>query len=300
MDRTRFRSQPGLARKRFPFNKLTFLLFTLPAVILYSFFYVGSVLSGLKYSFTDWNGLNLDYRFVGLDNYVAMFKNVFFWRSLTRTLQYAALMVASVTLLSLAIALTLNRVKRFKVFVKSVFFFPAMLGSVVVALIWDQMFYRVLPIVGEWFGFLWQSPLASRELAIYGVLFVNVWQAVAIPTIILIAGLQSISDELYEAAEIDGAGKLKQLLHITLPLLLPTLTVIIVLSLKGGLTTFDYAFALTGGGPNRATEFIGLMIYNDGFKDSAFSQANAKAVVLFLIIAAVSFVQIKFSQRRSP
>lgn len=284
-------------KKRFTLDKMTFLLFTIIPLVLYTFFYIISVVSGMYYSLTDWNGLNPTFNFVGISNYIALSKNIFMWRSLGRTLFYALMLVVSVTIISLLIALVLNSVKRFKVFTKSVFFFPAMLGSVAVALIWDQMFYQLIPALGRLAGANLQTPLASSKTAIYGVLFVNVWQAVAMPTIILLAGLQSIPEDLFESAMIDGASRWQSFRFITLPFLVPTLTVNMVLNLKAGITTFDYAFALTGGGPNRATEFIGLMIYNDGFKDSNFAVANAKAVVLALIIAVLSFIQIKQSQR---
>ena len=107
----------------------------------------------------------------------------------------------------------------------------------------------------------------------------------------------TIPYSLDESAMIDGASRWQNFRYITLPFLVPTMTVNMVLNLKAGITTFDYAFALTGGGPNRATEFIGLMIYNDGFKDSNFAVANAKAVVLALIIAILSFIQIRQSQK---
>lgn len=285
-------------RKKGAWDSFTFPAFTVIPVVLYTFFYILSVVSGLFYSLTDWNGLNPDYQFVGLANYRALSKNIFMWRSLRRTLYYALLLVVCTTLLSLLIALTLNSVKRLKVLIKSVFFFPAMLGSVAVALIWDQMFYQLIPALGRILGLSVQTPLANTRTAIYGVLFVNVWQAVAMPTIILLAGLQSIPEDLYESAMIDGASRGQSFRFITLPFLLPTMTVNMVLSLKAGITTFDYAFALTGGGPNRATEFIGLMIYNDGFKDSNFAMANAKAVILALIIAVISFLQIRQSQKR--
>ena len=284
-------------KKRFTLDKMTFLLFTIIPLVLYTFFYIISVVSGMYYSLTDWNGLNPTYNFVGISNYIALSKNIFMWRSLGRTLLYALMLVVCITILSLIIALVLNSVKRFKVFTKSVFFFPDMLGSVAVALIWDQMFYQLIPALGRMVGLNLQTPLAGSKTAIYGVLFVNVWQAVAMPTIILLAGLQSIPEDLFESAMIDGASRWQSFRYITLPFLVPTLTVNMVLNLKAGITTFDYAFALTGGGPNRATEFIGLMIYNDGFKDSNFAAANAKAVVLALIIAILSFVQIKQSQK---
>lgn len=136
-------------KKRFTLDKMTFLLFTIIPLVLYTFFYIISVVSGMYYSLTDWNGLNPTYNFVGISNYIALSKNIFMWRSLGRTLLYALMLVVCITILSLIIALVLNSVKRFKVFTKSVFFFPAMLGSVAVALIWDQMFYQLIPAIRQ-------------------------------------------------------------------------------------------------------------------------------------------------------
>ncbi|MFR8337983.1 MAG: carbohydrate ABC transporter permease [Eisenbergiella massiliensis] len=153
-------------KKKFSLDRVTFLLFTIIPLILYTFFYIISVVSGMYYSLTDWNGLNPTYNFVGISNYIALSKNIFMWRSLGRTLLYALLLVVSITLLSLIIALVLNSVNRFKVFTKSVFFFPAMLGSVAVALIWDQMFYQLIPAIGRLLGLNLQTPLASSKTAI--------------------------------------------------------------------------------------------------------------------------------------
>lgn len=138
-----------MKKKKFTVDKMTFVAFTIIPLILYTFFYFISVSCGIYYSLTDWNGLNREYNFVGIANYIALSKNVFMWRSLWRTLLYACMLVVCVTVLSLIIALVLNSVKKCRVFVKSVFFFPAMLGSVAVALIWDQMFYQLLPAVGK-------------------------------------------------------------------------------------------------------------------------------------------------------
>lgn len=141
-----------MKKKKFTVDKMTFVAFTIIPLILYTFFYFISVSCGIYYSLTDWNGLNREYNFVGIANYIALSKNVFMWRSLWRTLLYACMLVVCVTVLSLIIALVLNSVKKCRVFVKSVFFFPAMLGSVAVALIWDQMFYQLLPAVGKMMG----------------------------------------------------------------------------------------------------------------------------------------------------
>jgi raffinose/stachyose/melibiose transport system permease protein len=127
--------------------------------------------------------------------------------------------------------------------------------------------------------------------------FVNIWQSVAIPTLIFIAGLQSIPRELHESAEIDGASPFQRFRFITIPGIMPIIIVNLVLLVKAGFTTFDYPYALTGGGPARATEVIAISIVNDAFTNMRFAIANAEAAVLFVIIAVISVVQINLSRK---
>lgn len=117
------------------------------------------------------------------------------------------------------------------------------------------------------------------------------------PTIIFIAGLQQIPDEQYESGKIDGASIFQRFRYITLPYLMPTLTVNLILIIKQGFTSFDFPFALTGGGPVRSTEVIGILIYNDAFKNMRFSVANAEACLLFLVVAAFSLIQLKITSK---
>ena len=177
---------------------------------------------------------------------------------------------------------------------KSIFFIPAMLSAVTVALIWSQIYYRAIPVIGEALniGVLKASPLADPKTTLFATVFVNVWQSVAIPSLIFIAGLQSIPHELYESAMIDSASILQRFRYITLAHLMPRMVVNLVLLVKNGFTTFDYPYALTQGGPARATEVIAISIVNDAFRDYRFSIANAEAVILFIIIASISFIQI--------
>ena len=261
-------------------NRLIYLGFTIIPVALYTFFYVFSVIRGIGYSFTDWDGLSRDYNLIGLKNYISLFNNPNFWNSLKTTVLYSIMLVTSVVVLSLLLALSLNSLKRFKTFVKSIFFVPAMIGGITIALIWNQLFYRVVPLIGQALNIEWlsQSVLMRGVTALPAVVFVNVWQAVAMPTVIFIAGLQQIPDEQYESAMMDGATTFQRFRYITFPYLVPTITVNLVLTIKQGFTSFDFPFALTGGGPVRATEVIGILIYNDAFENMRFSMANAEAV----------------------
>ena len=287
------------SRKKGSRGSRTYLAFTVIPVILYSFFYVVSVINGVRYSFTDWDGMARTYQFVGWKNYIQLLKNPNFWNSLKTTICYSLLLVVSVISVSLILALSLNSLKKFKTLTKSIFFVPAMIGGVTIALIWDQFYYRVVPLIGQALniGWLSQSLLSSGKTALPAVVFVQTWQAVALPTVIFIAGLQQIPDEQYESAKIDGASAFQRFRYVTLPYILPTLTVNLVLTIKQGFTSFDFPYALTGGGPVRATEVIGILIYNDAFKNTRFSVANAEACILFVIVAIFSLTQLKLTSK---
>lgn len=287
-------------RKKITPGRLTFFAFTIIPLILYSFFYVVSVANGVSYSFTNWDGVSKDYAFVGLKNYQVLMKNPNFWNAMKVTICYSMLLVAGVISISLMLAIALNSLRWFKTLVKSIFFVPAMIGGVTIALIWDQLYYRVVPVIGQSLGIEWlsQSLLSSRDLALPAVVFVQCWQAVATPTVIFLAGLQQIPDEQFESAKIDGATLFQRFRYITMPYLLPTVTVNLVLIIKQGFTSFDFPFALTGGGPVRATEVVGILIYNDAYKNMRFATANAEACVLFLFVALFSFVQLRLTSRK--
>ena len=287
------------SRKKGSRGSRTYLAFTVIPVILYSFFYVVSVINGVRYSFTDWDGMARTYQFVGWKNYIQLLKNPNFWNSLKTTICYSLLLVVSVISVSLILALSLNSLKKFKTLTKSIFFVPAMIGGVTIALIWDQLYYRVVPLIGQALniGWLSQSLLSSGKTALPAVVFVQTWQAVALPTVIFIAGLQQIPDEQYESAKIDGASAFQRFRYVTLPYILPTLTVTLVLTIKQSFTSLDVPYALTGGGPVLATEVIGILIYNDAFKNTRFSVANAEACILFVIVAIFSLTQLKLTSK---
>ena len=224
-------------------GRVTFFLFTLIPVVLYTFFYVVSVINGIRYSFTDWDGMAQKMNFIGWKNYKILLKNPNFWNAIKTTVIYSVLLVIGVIVISLILSISLNSLKKFKTLVKSVYFVPAMIGGVT------------------------------------------------------IAGLQQIPEEQYESAKIDGATAFQRFRYVTFPYLLPTVTVNLILTIKQGFTSFDFPYALTGGGPVRATEVIGILIYNDAFKNMRFSMANAEACILFVIVAIFSLTQLKLTSK---
>lgn len=166
-------------------------------------------------------------------------------------------------------------------------------------MIFKQIFNYGLPAIGESLNieFLKTSLLGTTYGSIFAAIFVMLWQGVAMPIIIFLSGLQTIPTEIKEAAAIDGATSRQTFWSIELPYLLPSISMVFIMALKAGLTAFDQIFALTGGGPSNATTSIGLLVYNYAFKSNQYGYANAIALILFLLIAIVSIVQIKISKR---
>lgn len=275
-------------------------LFTVPATVLYCIFFIYPIAIGIMYSFTDWNGLAKDFKFIGLANYIEAFTNKRFQNAVLFNIKFTILAVILVVGISLILALIFNSDIRLKSFFRGIFFFPAVLGMLVVGLIFNEIFYRVVPVIGKAMNISWLSTniLASKTTAMYGVLIVHVWLAVAMATVMLLAGLQSTPMELYEAAELDGANKWQRFRYITMPFLLPVLSVVLILQIKNGLTVYDIIVALTNGGPGGATESLSILIYNHGFKEVKFSYAIAEAIILTIVICAISFVQTSISNKK--
>ena len=155
-------------------------------------------------------------------------------------------------------------------------------------------------LIGEatgW-GLFESSWLGSPKLAMYAILVVNLWQGCATPIVLLIAGLQSVPQDLYEAASIDGANAWQRFKSITIPYLIPVLNIVIVTSVKGGLTTFDYIKAMTDGGPMQSTESVGILIYNHAMQEGRFGYSVAESMILFVIIALVSVATMRMTENK--
>lgn len=289
--------------KKIRLNKrqATYFSWTLIPLALFSVLFIVPVLMGINYSLTDWNGLARNYNYIGLDNFIEIFKNQRTLKSLLFTGKYTVLLVIIVMLLAmlLTLALTYLVARRLRVFFRSVIFFPAVLSLVTVGLTWNQIYYRVLPQLGEMLGveMLSKNILGSPDTAIWGILLVNIWQGTAIPFVMLLAGIQNVPGDLYEAAKIDGATPVKLFTKITVPFMIPVINVAFVMVLKSGITVFDYIQAMTDGGPMRSTESAGVLIYELAFADAKAGQASAYAFLLLVLIGTVSILQMKVSSR---
>jgi raffinose/stachyose/melibiose transport system permease protein len=217
-------------------NRGVYFSFVIPALLLYTCFVIIPVFTGLFYSITNWNGLARSYKVVGIENYIKMFSDGRMRNSVFFTLRYTVMLTAGTVVLSLAAALMLNSKIRARTFFRTAFFFPAVLSLVVIGLMWNEILYRLGPQIGRALGIeiLKTNILADSRLAQFGILLVNLWQGLAIPTVLFTAGLQVIPNELYEAATIDGARSYHKFTAITLPFLIPIINVVLVLAMKGG------------------------------------------------------------------
>ncbi|MGX7197134.1 carbohydrate ABC transporter permease [Enterococcus olivae] len=281
------------------FNRYWAYLFILVPVALQLVFFYFPMLQGFFYSLTDWTGLTPNYNMVGFSNFGMILSDQKFIKAIGFTVFFTIGMIVGQIVLGILVARFLNRKMRGVGFFRTAYFFPAVLSTVTLGLIFRQIFNYGFPQIGELLGieFLQQNLLANEKTAIWGVLFVALWQGVAMPIVIFLSGLQSIPDDILEAASIDGATNRQKFWNIELPYLLPSLSMVFIMALKAGLTAFDLIYALTGGGPSDTTTTLGMLVYNYAFRNNQYGYANAIAVVLFVVIAIISVLQIRMSRR---
>lgn len=275
-------------------------LMTIPAVLLFAAFHTLPVIQGIYYSFTDWDGLSLQYSFIGFKNYLNLLKDANILNSYLFTFKFAIIATILVNVLSLLIAMGLNAKIKFKNFFRATYFLPNVLSMLIIGFIFNYIFANVLPVVGVKLGIhaLAANILGDDKLAWIGVVVIAVWQACAFNTILYLSGLQTVPEDIYEASALDGASKWQEFWKITFPVIAPFFTINMVLAMKNFLMVFDQVVALTGGGPGRATESIAFLIYKSGFSGGEFSYQSANSVVYFIVIIIISVAQIKFLQKR--
>jgi alpha-1,4-digalacturonate transport system permease protein len=283
-------------------------LFLLPNLILFGLFAFLPVIINFVYSLTGSDGILLaDRPYVGASNFDYLLdcdsfadpnscRDDFFWRAVHNTILFVILQVGLMVGFSLLTALILNRKIRARGFFRSVFFFPVLLSPVVVALIWKWILQRegVLNAWLEAIGLESFNWLLDPSWAFGWSVFLSIWAHMGFYTLILLAGLQAIPRDVYEAAMMDRASPWRVFRRITLPLLMPTMLVVLVLALIKGVQTFDEIFAFTGGGPGSATTFIIQYIYNTGFAGTPrlFGLASAASIMLAVVLVILTFLQL--------
>lgn len=276
-----------------------FMLFVFPALFIWITVVLISFLYGLNITFTDWNGMSLHYSYVGLDNYISIFSDSAFINSMKTTFVYAAFVVTFANLIALVLALLLTHGFKGQAVYRTGFFSPNIVGGVIMGYIWNYTFSFAIPKIGEVLGidFLSKSWLTSSGTALAALIIVTVWQLSGYLMIIYISGLTGISRELIEAAKIDGATGAQLIRFIKLPLIRPSFTICIFLAISRAFMAFDVNLSLTAGGPFRSTELLSLKIYQTAFQNAKYGEGQAQAIVLFVIVAVISVIQVAATKR---
>ncbi|BAS27877.1 carbohydrate ABC transporter permease [Limnochorda pilosa] len=272
-------------------DRATGYLFVLPDLLGLVVFVIAPAVLGLILSLFDWSGLG-PMTFVGLSNYKTMFEDPIFLRSLGITFRYVAVFVGGNFVLAMALALLVQHQGRGIGFYRAVFFAPASISLVVVGFVWKFMFQPNGLINGliKTLGFPGQPFLGSMSQALGVVLSLSFYLSAGYFMVILIAGLNDIPEQYYHAAMVDGATKLQQFWHVTLPLLKPTSFFVLVMSILQGFQVFDQIYVLTGGGPFYATTTTVFYAFQSAFRYYQFGYASAITVVIFAIQVALSVV----------
>ncbi len=280
---------------------LIFGLFTLPALATILLSVEVPFLMSVVYSFTKWNGLDKLPKFIGLANYRELIVNdPEMMGSLWFTLRLTFITVIFTNIIALTLAVLLDARIRGENALRVAFYIPNIISLIVIGYVWrfifskgfDSFFQAThLPI----FELSW---LGNGDMAFISVAIVSVWQAIGFYMVIYIAGLQTVPKDLHEAAMIDGASPVKRFFRVTLPMIMPSVTVCVFYSLSNGLKAFDVIFSLTNGGPGTATTSIALDIYRTAFVVSRFGYGTAKSVMLFILILLLTFFQVRTFKRR--
>lgn len=286
------RARGSIARR----EAIACYLFMLPILLGLVVFTIGPVIASLYFSFTEYNIIRSP-EWSGLDNYVELFHDELFWQSLKVTGLYVLLHLAPALILSLGIALLMNLKVKGILFFRTVYYLPSIISGVAVSLLWMWIFnpeFGILNMLLSFVGIKGPAWLFDEAWALPSIALMSLW-GVGGSMLVYLAGLQGIPTELYEAAEIDGAGWWARFLHVTLPMLSSVIFFNLVMGLIGAFQVFTPAYVMTKGGPNFATLFYNLYLYQNAFEYLHMGQASAMAWVLLVIVLLLTLLVFKSS-----
>lgn len=280
---------------------LLFALFVFPAVIFVLFATDIPFVMNLYYSLFNWNGVGSTKEFVGLANFVKIFtKDSLFWKSVRFTLKFSVFYVVIVNIISLAIALVMSRESKAAAVGRAFYYIPYIISLTAISLIWKFIFgpgFEALYNITGWEVFNW-SWVGTPKLAFWVVVIMTVWQNVGFYMVNYIAGIISVPKEMAEAARIDGASRFQILRKITLPLIMPSISICMLTSMTFAFKLFDVIMVFTKGGPANSTVSVAYNIYKEAFVNSKYGLATAKSLIFVVFCLAVTAVQLKVTKSR--
>ena len=279
--------------------------FTVPAVLLYTLLFIFPVILNFYYSLTNWNAIKITgevANFIGFDNFKKIFTNWELTSVITRTVEFGLITTVFKNILGFVLALLFNEGLKTRHALRAVYFLPSMLSPLIIGLIFGSLlmtngfFNQLLSGIG--LEQITQPWLTTRNTAFGAVSFVEIWRQTGFNMVIYLAGLQLIDTSFYEAASIDGASSWQKLRFITLPRMIPSISINLLLNLSQGLKAFDIVYVLTGGGPNGSTELINTMVFKE-FGKRMYGMSAAYGVIVFIITAVFGLLALKLTNKDS-
>lgn len=274
-----------------------FYFFIFPALTIYLVFSILPFLFTIFYSFTDYTDMNpVNLSFVGFANYIKVFDTPLMMTAIKNSVVYAIALTALQTIFALPLAVLLNKKLKSRNLLRAVFFFPAVFSSLIIGYLWSFILsssdYGLINNLLHSLG-LDTINFFSSNTALISVILTQAWQWTGWAMVIFLANLQSIPSELYEAAEIDGASGIKQFFKVTLPLMCPSVKIIVVTGLIGGMKVFDIIYSMTSGGPGNSTQTVMTVMMKKGISDGFYSTGAAFGVCFFIIVLVISGITTK-------
>ncbi|WP_339064178.1 sugar ABC transporter permease [Tepidibacillus marianensis] len=279
-------------------RSLSYWLFLTPVLFALSLVVIIPLLLGIYYSFTNWNGIEID-GFVGLENYLNLLKDQEFINALWFTVKFSVVSIILINIIGLTLALVVTSKIKSSKFLRTIFFMPNLIGGLILGFIWQFIFIKVFSGIGNVFGMTsLEGWLSTTKTGFWGLVILMSWQMAGYIMVIYIAYLEGVPHELLEAAEIDGANPFQRFLHITFPLVAPAFTVSLFLTLSNTFKLYDQNLSLTAGGPYNSTQMVAMQIFKTAFSENQMAYAQAKAVIFFIIVAVISLTQVYFNKKR--
>lgn len=277
-----------------------FCIFALPGIFCFLAVVMVPFVYGVYLTMTDWNGVSAVKNFVGLKNFATMFKDAQFWNSLGLTFKYVIVVVILVNVIAFLLAYLLTRGFKGQNFFRAGFFTPNLIGGIVLGYIWQFVFSRVFVKIGELTGWsLFECSWLSRpNTAFAALVLVTVWQLSGYMILIYVAGFMGLDVEVMEAASIDGASGWTKMKNIIMPLMMPSVTICLFLTLSRAFMVYDVNLSLTGGAPYGTTEMAAMHVYEKAFTSRQFGVGQAEAIILFLIVACISGIQVYITKKK--
>jgi raffinose/stachyose/melibiose transport system permease protein len=282
-------------------GKITTALFIIPSLFIFINIVIIPFIIGVVYSFTNWSGFAFKgSSFVGFKNYASAFGDGKFTSAFWLTTKYTFVMIILVNVVGLALALLVTSKVKGKNLFRGVYFLPNLIGGLILGFIWKFIFTKFFEQLGQLThsSKLFFNWLDKPTAAFWALVIVGVWQMAGYVMVIYIASIEGISDEVMEAADIDGANAWTKFRKITLPLITPAFTINLFVTLSNSFKQYDTNLSLTNGGPFGSTELITMNIFQTAFGYNKYAQAQAKAIIFFLIIMVITIVQVKTTKKR--